>query len=135
MYVPPEGRVCLDARRHGVALLRPLAGALAVAAVGGVLLTLPSPALLFGPLLIAIGAGVALAAVWRWDRTRLLVMTDRVVLEHGVVQRHREGVRFSRVRSVEVRQTLPGRLLGYGTLTAGKLRVEYVPREVVELLG
>ena len=135
MYVPPEGRVCLDARRHGVALLRPLAGALAVAAVGGVLLTLPSPALLFGPLLIAIGAGVALAAVWRWDRTRLLVMTDRVVLEHGVVRRHREGVRFSRVRSVEVRQTLPGRLLGYGTLTAGKLRVEYVPREVVELLG
>jgi uncharacterized membrane protein YdbT with pleckstrin-like domain len=118
-------------------LLKPFVRAFALAGAGAVVLSLPWPAPLMGLLLVGLGATLALAAVWRWDRTRLVVTTDKVVLVEGVVRRRAAGVRLERVLAVEVEQSLPGRLLGYGTVVAGALRVDYVPepREVAELLG
>ena len=60
-----QERVCLDARRHGAVLARPFARALAVVAVGLVLLAFPLPVPVGGVLLVATGAIMALAAVWR----------------------------------------------------------------------
>ncbi len=133
----PDERIRLDARRHGVVLAKPFARAFLLAGVGAFLLTLPWPVLLLAPVLMAVGAALAVSAVWRWDRTRLVVTTDRVVVVQGVVRRRARGVRLARVDAVEVEQSLLGRLLGYGTVIAGALEVEYVPRprEVAELLG
>jgi uncharacterized membrane protein YdbT with pleckstrin-like domain len=133
----PRERIRLDARCHGVVLFRPFIRAFALAAVGAVLITLPWPVLLLGPVLVGAGAAIAVSAVWRWDRTRLVVTTDKIVVVRGVARKHASGVRLDRVQAVEVEQSLPGRLLGYGTVMAGALRVDYVPEphEVAELLG
>jgi len=122
-----QERVCLDARRHGAVLARPFARALAVVAAGLVLLGFPLPAPVAGALLVATGAIMALAAVWRWDKTRLVVTTEKILLVHGVVRRRASAVVLRAIGKIELEQSLPGRALGYGTLVAGPLKVAYVP--------
>ncbi len=133
--VAPE-RIRFDARRHSIVLTRPFLRAVVLALAGALLLGLPWPVPLFGPLLVGVGAAVALSAVWRWDRTRLVVTTDKIVLVEGVARKRAAGVRLERVQGVEVEQTLLGRMLDYGTVVAGALRVEYVPEphHVAELV-
>jgi uncharacterized membrane protein YdbT with pleckstrin-like domain len=138
--IRPEERVCLDARRHSVVLARPLSRAVGLAAAGILLLTLPWPVPVAGALVLAIAAVVALVAVVRWDRTRIVVTTEKVFLVHGVVRRRASAVMLRSLRIVSLEQSLPGRVLGYGTLQAGPLEVEYVPdasrvRDLVERLA
>jgi uncharacterized membrane protein YdbT with pleckstrin-like domain len=129
-------RVCVDARRHGVVLARPLVRAVALAAVGAALVLQAWPLELAGALLLAAGAVLALHAVWRWDRTRVVVTTEKLFVVHGILRRSSAGVRLRAVEAVELEQTLPGRLLGYGTLTVGALEVTHVPqaRRVAQLV-
>src|SRR5438105_3947510 len=82
----------VDRARHGEVLVRPLARALAAAGVGAFALQLPWPVPVLGATAMAVGAGVALRAVWRWDRTRLVVTTEKLVLEEGVVRRRESTV-------------------------------------------
>jgi uncharacterized membrane protein YdbT with pleckstrin-like domain len=129
-------RICVDARRHGVVLARPLVRAVALAAVGAALVLQAWPLELAGALLLAAGAVLALHAVWRWDRTRVVVTTEKLFVVHGILRRSSAGVRLRAVEAVELEQTLPGRLLGYGTLTVGALEVTHVPqaRRVAQLV-
>lgn len=53
--------------------------------------------------------------------------TEKLFVVHGIVRRRAAAVRLSRVGAIEVEQTLLGRLLGYGTLCAGELEIDYVP--------
>jgi uncharacterized membrane protein YdbT with pleckstrin-like domain len=138
--IRPEERVCLDARRHSVVLFRPLARAVLLSVAGVLLLFLPWPAPVAGALLQAIAAVSALVAVIRWDRTRFVVTTEKVFLVHGVTRRRASAVMVRSCRLVALEQSLPGRVLGYGTLQAGPLEVEYVPhakhvRDLVERLA
>jgi uncharacterized membrane protein YdbT with pleckstrin-like domain len=66
--------------------------------------------------------------VWRWDRTRVVVTGEKLVVEHGLVRRRAAAVRLARVSTVELEQSLLGRLLGYGTVVAGDLEIRCVPR-------
>ncbi len=136
MLTAPDERICLDARRHGVVLARPLAKSVGLAALGAGVLVLAWPFSLAGAPLVAAAAVVFLRAVWRWDRTRVVVTTERLVVVHGVVRRRSAGVRLRTVGAIELEQTLPGRLLGYGTLFVGALEVGYVPqaRRVAQLV-
>ena len=132
--------MCLDARRHSVVLFRPLARAVLFSVAGIVLLVLPWPAPVAGALVQAVAAVTALVAVVRWDRTRVVVTTEKVFLVRGVARKHASAVMLRSVRIVALEQTLPGRVLGYGTLQAGPLEVEYVPhasdvRDLVERLA
>lgn len=121
----------LEARPHGAALAYPLARALAVAAIGGLVVVFGSPlswALgALGAAQVAVGAGLALAAVLRWDRTKLVVTTEKLFVVYGVVRRRAAAVRLARVGTVQFEQSVLGHLLGYGTLVAGELEVPYVP--------
>jgi uncharacterized membrane protein YdbT with pleckstrin-like domain len=138
--IRPEEHVCLDARRHSVVLARPLSRAVGLAAAGILLLALPWPVPALGAAALAVAALAALVAVVRWDRTRFVVTTEKVFLVHGVTRRRASAVMLKSLGIVALEQTLPGRLLGYGTLQAGPLEVEYVPqakhvRDLVERLA
>lgn len=140
VHAEPEERVFVDVRRHGVVLVRPFLRALALTVAGVFLLTMPWPVLLAGPLVIGIAAIMAFAAVWRWDRTRFVVTSDKVFLVEGVARKRAAAVRTQGLRSIALEQSFLGRLLGYGTLHAGPLEVEYVPyarraRDLVERLA
>ena len=126
--IRPEERVCLDARRHSVVLFRPLSRAIGLSATGILLLFLPWPLPVAGSALQVVAAAIALVAVVRWDRTRIVITTEKVFLVRGVLRRRASAVMLRSMRSVSLEQSLPGRVLGYGTLQAGPLEVEYVPR-------
>lgn len=123
-----DDRVYVDQRRHGIVLVRPLGRALLLVIVGITGLALGWPAMIAGAVLVVAAAGYALAAVIRWDRTRVVVTGDRLFVEHGVVRRQAAAVTLAKVSTVEVEQSLLGRLLGYGTVVAGDLEVDCVPR-------
>jgi uncharacterized membrane protein YdbT with pleckstrin-like domain len=127
MLATREERVCLEARRHGIVLARPLLRAAAVAAVGGLAFPVGWPVSGVGAALLLGAAALAVRAVWRWDRTQLVVTTDMLFVVTGTFRRRAAGVRLAKVGAIEVEQSALGRLLGYGTILAGELEIRYVP--------
>jgi uncharacterized membrane protein YdbT with pleckstrin-like domain len=120
-------RVCLEERRHAVVLAGPFLRALGLAAVGIGLMAIGWPASIGGVALQGLGAFIALRAVWNWERTRVVLTTEKLFVVHGTLRRRAAAVRLARIGAVEIEQSLPGRLLGYGTIVAGELEIEYVP--------
>jgi membrane protein YdbS with pleckstrin-like domain len=121
-------QVFVDERRHGIVLARPLGRALLLALLGGMGLLLNWPASIAGVFLLFAAAVDALVAVLRWDRTHVIVTTEKLSVVHGVVRRRAAAVGLTKVATVEVDQSLLGRMLGYGTLVAGDLEIDCVPR-------
>ena len=127
MLTEPDERVCLDSRRHGIVLVRPLAQAVALGLLGGFALMGGWPLPIVGAVGLAVAAILLLVAVWQWERTHLVVTTQKLYVVHGTIRRRAAAVRLSRVGAIELEQTLLGRLSGYGTLTAGDLEIDFVP--------
>jgi uncharacterized membrane protein YdbT with pleckstrin-like domain len=127
-YLEPGERVRLEERPHAAALMRPFGKSL-LATVAGLILVVVAPSTLglAGAFLLGLAAINALAAVWRWDRTILVVTSDKLFITYGIAQRRAAAVRLARVGPVEMHQGVLGRLLGYGTVTAGELEIPYVP--------
>jgi hypothetical protein len=127
-YLEPGEYVRFDERPHAAALARPLARSLGLA-LPGALLVLSTPAWLglVGALFLAVGALLGLGAVWRWDRTELVLTSEKLLIVYGIAQRRAAAVRLERVGPVEMEQSVPGRILGYGTLIAGDLEIPFVP--------
>jgi lysylphosphatidylglycerol synthetase-like protein (DUF2156 family) len=128
VVVDRDEEVCLEARKHGIVLAWPLTWTVVLGGVGGVLWTLPWPLSTVGLCVVAGAALLALRAVWRWERTRVLVTTDKVVVVGGTWRRRAQAVRLARVEGVALEQSLGGRLLGYGTVVVGPLALDHVPR-------
>jgi hypothetical protein len=127
-YLDPGETVRFQARPHTAALFRPLSRSILLALGGGVLVGLSPPWLgVVGAVPLGVGALLALRAVLRWDRTSLVVTTEKLLVIHGVAKRRAAAVRFARAGPVEVEQGFVGRLLGYGTVIAGDLEIPYVP--------
>lgn len=137
----PGEEVRLAARPHGAALVRPLARPLVLAALGAVLVVAGSrlhwSAGIAGALALGFAFLLALRAVWRWDRTRLVLTTEKLYVVYGIARRRAAAVRLARVPALEYQQSVAGRLLGYGTLVAGDFEVPFVPEagRVRRLLG
>ena len=129
-------QVRLDERRHAVVLAGPFLRALllTVGGVSGFVLGWPLSAV--GVVLLALAAAVAVRAVWRWERTHVVLTTEKLFVVYGTVRRRAAAVRLERVGAVEIEQNLLGRLLGYGTVVAGDLEITHVPepRRLVERL-
>jgi hypothetical protein len=133
-------RICLDERRHVVVLAGPLLRAAGLALLGITCMTLGWPASIAGVLAQTLAAVISLRAVWNWERTRVVLTTEKLFVVHGTLRRHAAAVRLSRLGAVEIEQGLLGRLLGYGTIVAGDLEIDYVPEPrrvygLVERLG
>jgi membrane protein YdbS with pleckstrin-like domain len=128
--------VYVDSRRHGIVLVKPLSRALALAAVGCGGFVLGWPATLAGGVLLGAAAVIAAGAVWRWDRTHVVVTSEKLFVAHGTLRRRAAAVHLARLGAVEIEQSLLGRLLGYGTIVAGELEIACVarPRELLGLV-
>jgi membrane protein YdbS with pleckstrin-like domain len=121
-------RTCLDERRHVVVLAGPLLRAAGLALLGVGCMALGWPVSIPGVLLQTLAAAIALRAVWNWERTRVVLTTEKLFVVHGTLRRRAAAVRLSRLGAVEIEQGLIGRVLGYGTIVAGDLEIDYVPK-------
>jgi len=108
-------------------LARAFARSFTLLAVGLVLLALGWPVSAGGAILALLAALLAVAAVWRWERTTVVVTSEKLFVVQGILHRRAAAVRLARVGAIEVEQTFVGRLLGYGTIVAGELEIRYVP--------
>ncbi|HEY3050835.1 MAG TPA: PH domain-containing protein [Gaiellaceae bacterium] len=132
-----DEEIYLDARLHGVVLARPIARSAMLVLLGVVAMLVPfAPAAVVGALLIAAGAIFMLRAAWQWERTRLVVTTEKIYLLRGTFHRRAKAVRLRAVDAVEVDQSLVGQLLGYGTVVVGPLKVGHIahPGDVCRLV-
>ena len=129
-----DEQVLFDRRRHGIVLLRPFLRAVLLMAVGLGGFRLGWPASLPGGLLLIAAAGYALTAVLRWDRTHVVLTSEKLFVAHGVVRRTEASVQLAKVAAVELDRSLLGRLLGYATVAAGDLEIDCVPTALVERL-
>jgi hypothetical protein len=124
----------LEAHRHGIALAKPLLRALVLALAGAACFLAPwGAAAAAGAVLLALAAIVAVVGVARWDRTHLVVTGSSLVVEHGFLRRSSASVSLTGT-VFEVKRTLLGRVLGYGTVVAGELEIDSVPRRLIRLL-
>lgn len=138
-YLDPGEEIRLDARPHPVALAGPLARAAALGGPGAALVVAGTAAAwplgALGAALLLVAALVAVVAVWRWDRTQVVLTSEKLLVVYGIVRRRAAAVRLARVGPIEVEQSLVGRALGYGTIVAGDVEVPYVPGRASELVA
>ena len=124
----------LEAHRHGIALARPLSRALTLALAGALCLWAPWTATAAaGAVLLGLAAMIVVIAVARWERTHLSVTGSALVIEHGFLSRRSASISLSGT-VFEVERTMLGRILGYGTVVAGELEIDWVPRRLTRLL-
>jgi uncharacterized membrane protein YdbT with pleckstrin-like domain len=123
-----------EAHRHGIALARPLFRAFLLALAGAACFFAPWTAVAAGgAVLLTIAALIAVVAVWRWDRTHIVVTGNALVVEHGFLRRSSASISLNGT-VFEVERPLLGRILGYGTVVAGELEIDCVPRRLTRLL-
>jgi uncharacterized membrane protein YdbT with pleckstrin-like domain len=79
--------------------------------------TLALIALVAAAVLALAGLIVGLVAAVRRAGTELVVTNHRVIFKRGLIGRHTIEMNRAKVESVDVDQSLMGRLLGYGTVT------------------
>jgi len=124
----------IEAHRHGIALARPFLRALLLAFAGAACFVAPwTEVAVVGAILMGLAALIAVVAVVRWDRTHLAVTGSTLVVEHGFLSRRTASISLNGT-VFEVERTLLGRVLGYGTIVAGELEMDYVPRRLTRLL-
>lgn len=91
---------------HGIALAGPLLRAVALAVGGAALLVVGWPLSVGAPLALALAAVVALRGAWRWERTRVRVTPERLVISYGTIRRR---TAWAPATAVEVEQGQIGR--------------------------
>jgi uncharacterized membrane protein YdbT with pleckstrin-like domain len=124
----------VEAHRHSIALAGPLLRAFVLAFAGAACFLAPwTAAAAAGAILLGIAAVIAVLAVARWDRTHLVVTGNALVVEHGFLRRSTASVSLNGT-VFEIERTLLGRILGYGTVVAGELEIDCVPRRVARAL-
>jgi uncharacterized membrane protein YdbT with pleckstrin-like domain len=72
----------------------------------------------FASIVFAVAAIVAFFPAWfrRWT-TEIAVTDRRIILKRGLIHRHTVEMNMQKVESVDVDQTLIGRLFNYGNVT------------------
>lgn len=94
-----------------------------VVAIGLTVLSSPAPSSSVNFVLIAAAAFALLALIaglrgfLRRYGTELAVTNRRVIFKRGLLRRHTIEMNMSKVESVDVDQSIAGRLFGYGTVT------------------
>ena len=85
--------------------------------------------ILFGVLLLVVGVGLVLL-VWAWIRvksTELAITNQRVIAKFGFVSRNTVEIAIPKVESIQVQQSMMGRMLDYGTLVISGTGTSHAP--------
>lgn len=85
--------------------------------------------ILFGVLLLVVGVGLVLIA-WAWIRvksTELAITNKRVIAKFGFVSRNTVEIAIPKVESIQVQQSMMGRMLDYGTLVISGTGTSHAP--------
>ncbi|WP_323172619.1 PH domain-containing protein [Natrialba sp. PRR66] len=72
---------------------------------------------LLGVAVALVGAAIALVRYLAWTNTRYVITSGELYKKHGVISRNVTQFRLERVQNTSLRQTMLGRVLGYGDLT------------------
>jgi uncharacterized membrane protein YdbT with pleckstrin-like domain len=86
--------------------------------------------LLIGLVLLPVfGIGLAfwLTAYIRIKSTELAVTTKRLIVKHGFIRRSTMEINIGKVESIQVSQSMTGRLLGFGTLVIAGTGTSHAP--------
>ena len=115
--LPGETITCTG-RLHWIIYLKPMV----LMAFGVLLLVLPvfmhvpDKLWIWGAAAIAVGALAAVPALLKAWSTELVVTSVRIVAKHGLIRRSTTEMLHKKIESLSVQQSIPGRILGYGTL-------------------
>jgi hypothetical protein len=125
----------LAARSHWIVLLRPFAITTAMSLMSGWLLlrgSLPLSSPLTGVLsLVAVGSWCYFVWAFLTYRHDLFVATERRVLKYeGLFAKSVPMMRVSKITDMHFTQTIPGEILGYGTIIIESAGQEQALREV-----
>ncbi len=85
--------------------------------------------LLFGVLLLVVGIGIGFF-IWAWIRvksTELAITNKRVIAKFGFVSRNTVEIAIPKVESIQVQQSMMGRMLDYGTLVISGTGTSHAP--------
>ncbi|HZB91403.1 MAG TPA: PH domain-containing protein [Stellaceae bacterium] len=138
----PGEQVVYETGLHPILLARPvlLLVAALVPAIGAFYVQGGAPQLALLALAAAvafIGVVVLIAVLLRRAGTELAVTDQRVVYKRGLISRHTIEMNRGKVESVDVDQSLWGRLFGYGTVqvrgTGGSLEPMAMIRDPIAL--
>jgi uncharacterized membrane protein YdbT with pleckstrin-like domain len=137
MLASSQEQLLFETRRHGIVLAGAFVKAGALSLAGVACLGLGGRWAIAAAVALSVAAFLALRAVTAWESTRLRVTDQKLAISTGILRRRSASVRLAQTGPVEVEQTLPGRLFGYGTVIAGDLEIDYIPDpdEVFEVLG
>jgi membrane protein YdbS with pleckstrin-like domain len=76
----------------------------------------PGYLVVLGAVFIIVAVVVAIGGLWHRSSTELSVTNRRVMVKTGIVLRHTMEILLSKVESIEVDQTIMGRMLGFGSV-------------------
>jgi hypothetical protein len=76
----------------------------------------PGHLVVLGTAFIIVAVVVAIGGLWHRSSTELSVTNRRVMVKTGIVLRHTMEILLSKVESIEVDQTITGRVLGFGSI-------------------
>src|SRR5215212_3336942 len=100
--VERDERLWHESRPHGIVLLRPLSRSMLFVAAGLALIALGWPLLVGGALLAGLSALVAFRAVWRWERTLVVVTDARLLVVAGTLRRRGVSVPLGTLPALEI---------------------------------
>ena len=116
--LPGETVICTG-HLHWIIYIKPLL----IISLGVVVLlatvfvpNLPAKLWIWGAAAVAVGALAAIPAMLSAWSTELVVTSVRIIAKHGLVSRRTTEMLHKKVESLSVHQSIPGRVLNYGTL-------------------
>ena len=117
----PGERVVYTTRLHWLVYLNSivLLGLAILVLIASILVTQEKLALaveIFGVILAVLGIASGLRAFVRRATTELAITDHRVIYKAGLISRHTLEMNRGKVESVDVDQTVLGRVFGYGTV-------------------
>jgi uncharacterized membrane protein YdbT with pleckstrin-like domain len=122
----PGEAVVYRARLHWIVLLREIVltvalGGLAIAALGFSMSRAAGHAAAgvawAGALSLIIAVAVLATGIVRRSATEIAVTSRRLLIKTGILSRHTIELMLAKIESINVTESAPGRMLGFGTLT------------------
>ena len=90
-----------------------------------------------GDVIAALGALAAISnflSAWfrRWTTTEIAVTDRRVIIKHGFIRRATMEMNLQKIESVDVDQSLIGRIFDYGAVTIRGVGSSYEPLRLID---